>query len=53
MFYRCNILKRALLVPEVNVHLISWSKLCVDGYELRFGRYGCSARKNCIIKITS
>ena len=51
--YRCNILKRALLVPERNVNLISCSKLCADGYELRFGRYGCSARKDGIIKMIS
>ena len=51
--YRCNILKRALLVPEMNINLISCSKLCADGYELRFGRYGCSARKDGIIKMIS
>ena len=49
--YRCNILKSALLVPEMNVNLISFSKLCADGYELRFGHYGCSARKEGIIKM--
>ena len=40
---RYVVLKDALYVPGLDVNLISCSRLCEEGYTIRFGRNGCLA----------
>ena len=40
------LLKDVLLVPDMDLNLVSCSALCRDGFEIHFGRVGASARKD-------
>lgn len=44
------VLNGVLIVPDLHINLLSCSKLCRDGFDIRFGRYRCCGVKGGILQ---